>query len=69
MPGTAGLTPLGSTTGSGAHLHSPPPPPPSPRGGIVASRLLCLARGTDRPLLPLDEHSLMADSLKAGGPV
>lgn len=47
----------------------PPPHHPISRRGVVASHLLCLARGTDRPLLPLDERSLMADSLKAGRPV
>lgn len=68
-PGMGRLTPLGSTTGSGARLPAHTLPHPLPSGVIVASHLLCLARGPDRPLLPLDECSLMADSLKAGGPV
>lgn len=67
MPGTSGVTPLGNTTGSRAHLCSPPPP--SSCRGIVARRLLCFTRGMDRPLLSLDEHSLMAASLKADGPI
>lgn len=40
-----------------------------PYRGIVACRLLRFTRGMDGPLLPLDEHSLMAASLKADGPV
>lgn len=62
-----GLTPLENTTGSGAHLCSPPPP--SSRRGIVAFRLLRFTGGIGGPLLPLDELSLMAASLKAAGPV
>lgn len=42
---------------------------PPPVRGIVARRLLRFTRGMDGPLLPLDEHSLMAASLKADGPV
>lgn len=67
VPGTSGLTPLGNTTGSRAHLCSPPPP--SSCRGIVACRLLRFIREMDGPLLSLDEHSLMAASLKADGPI
>lgn len=42
--------------------------PPS-RRIIVACRLLRFTKGMDGPLLPLDERSLMAASLKADGPV
>lgn len=36
---------------------------------IVVPHSLCFSRGINGPLLPLDEHSLMAVSLKADGPV
>lgn len=60
--GTRGLTPLGNTNGSRADLCGPP------ASLLPQWPAVCAGRWTG-PVLLLDEHSLMAASLKAVGPI